>query len=375
MKKFYEILEVAESASQEEIKKAYLKLAAKHHPDKNPSNKEAAEAKFKEISAAYEVLSDPKKREQYDRTGSADGFGGANGGQYSGRGMEFEQVFADLFGGADIFGGRSNRRVKKTNFAPKNGHDVEIGLTISFKESFTGAKQKVDYSRFIVCEHCHGACSEKDEKPVECAQCKGYGVVDVASGWASITYDCNLCQGQGLRIKNPCVFCRGSGRIRKQEEIEVVIPAGVESGNILRVEKKGDAGIYKGQYGNLLVGITVQKDKTFSRHEYDLQSTIRVPYSHLVLGCEIVVKLIDESEEILKIPAGCQIGEKIVIKGKGFPKIGSRSKGNFVVTVACDVPKKLSAAAAEKLKEYAAVADIEERKSEGFLSGFFKKFF
>ncbi len=377
MKKFYEILEISETASQEEIKKAYLKLAAKHHPDRNATNKEVAEAKFKEINVAYEILSDPKKREQYDRTGSSDGFGADTGGgrRYSGAGMEFEQVFADLFGGADIFGSRAARKTKRTSFAAKNGHDVEIALTITFKESYTGAKQKVEYSRFVVCEHCQGTCSEKDEKPIECQQCKGYGAVDVASGWASISYDCNVCQGQGLRIKNPCAPCRGSGRVRKQEELEISVPAGVETGNILRIEKKGDAGVYKGQYGNLLVAINIQKDKIFSRRDYDLESTLKVPYPHLVLGCEIMVKLIDDSEELLKIPAGCQIGERIVIKQKGFQKIGSKMRGNFVITVTCDIPKKLSDQGVSRLREYAAVIEVEEKKSEGFLSGLFKKFF
>ncbi len=377
-KNYYDVLGVSKDASPEEIKKAYMKLAMQHHPDKNLNNKIESEKKFKEINEAYETLSDSQKKKNYDTYGNSDNpFNNAGGGR---GGRQNTGSFEDLFsfftegGGEDIFGARQKQK-KRSQISPKNGHDVEIGLTITLKESFTGTKQKVNYSRFQSCSECKGMCGEKGEKPSECTQCKGTGVMTSQQGWMSVQYECNKCDGEGFNIKNTCKQCKGSGRIRINEETLVIIPAGIDTGNILRIYEMGDAGIYGGNYGNLMVAIQVQKDKTFSRSENDLLSTLQLPYPHLVFGCEILVKLIDDSEELLKIPSGCAVGEKIVIKNKGFFKAGSKTRGHFIVTVTCDIPKNLSINAENNLKEYATNLEINSKKTDGFLSGFFKKLF
>ena len=377
-KNYYDVLGVSKSATAEEIKKAYMKLAMQHHPDKNLNNKEEAEKKFKEINAAYETLSDTQKKKHYDTYGSDSPYTQSS----NSRGREqqggFEDFFSQFFtnGSAeDFFGGGTQKKRKRSQISAKNGHDVEIGLTITLKESFTGTKQKVNYSRFKECIDCKGMCGTKGEKASECSQCKGTGTISSQQGWMTVQYECNKCNGEGFNIKNPCATCKGSGRTRINEETIVVIPAGIDTGNVLRLSELGDAGVYGGQYGNLMIAVQVQKDRTFTRLENDLLSTLQLPYPHLVFGCEILVKLIDDSEELLKIPAGCMVGEKIIIKNKGFFKAGSKTRGNFVVTVTCDIPKNISIDAEKNLKEYAANLEIDNKKSDGFLSGFFKKLF
>lgn len=373
-KNFYDILGVSKTATQDEIKKAYMKLAMQYHPDKNINNKEEAEKKFKEINEANDILSDPKKRQQYDTFGHTNGMGGS---QRSQGGSGFEDIFSqfsDIFGG-DIFGQKQSKKNKKNQLDPKNGHNIEIGLTISLKEAFSGTKQRIEYSRFVKCSDCNGMCAEKGEKPSECTQCKGSGSIAVNQGWISMQYECNKCNGEGLIITNPCKTCRGSGRIRKSEITTISIPNGVESGTILPIPNMGDAGIYGGEYGDLLIAIKVQIDKIFTRRDADLESIIQLSYPHLVFGCEIMIRSIDDSEELLKIPTGCAVGEKIIIKNKGFFKIGTKNRGNFIITVTCDIPKKLSPQASEDLKKFSCHLDDSEKKSEGFLSGFFKKLF
>lgn len=377
-KNYYDILGISKTASAEEIRAAYKKLALQYHPDRNLNNQAEAEAKFKEIQAAYECLSDPTKKQAYDTYGSESPYG-QSGRQHSNNGFHgtgFEDIFSQMFGGNDVFGSKKEKR-KKGELSPRAGHDVEITVTISLKESFTGIKQKVEYSRFVQCFTCKGMCCLPGEKPVECARCHGTGYAAVnQGGFFSVQYECSACNGEGLIIKNGCVTCRGTGRQRVQESTQIVIPAGIEKGNILKLNDMGDAGLFGGTNGSLLVAINVQKDATFTREGNNLCSVLKLPYPYLVMGCEIVIKLIDDSEEVLKVPAGSQINDTIVLKGKGFAKPGSKIKGNCVVSLMCDIPKALSSEAEKHLKEYASTLKLDEKKSQdGFLSGFFKKLF
>lgn len=376
-KNYYEILGVNKNATDIEIKAAYKKLALQYHPDRNPNNKEEAEKKFKEINAAYDIIGDPQKRKEYDIRGESPYGNYGGGSQRSSGGADFGDFFSQFFNGdADIFGSSRRKQNKKTKFTPKNGHDVEIGITITLKEAFTGTKQKVKYSRFELCPECKGMCTKNPESIAECPQCHGSGTITGQQSFFSVQYECPQCHGEGLIVKNPCSNCKGSGRIRTNKETTVSIPAGIETGNILAMSELGDAGIHGGKYGNLMIAVRVQTDKTFTREGNDLLSTLKLPYPHLVFGCEILVKSIDENEELLKIPAGSQVGSKITIKGKGFHKPNSSSKGNFIVTLTCDIPSSLSIEAEKNLKQYAANLEIQEKKSsEGFLSGFFKKLF
>lgn len=377
-KNYYEILGVSKTATIEEIKAAYKKLALQYHPDRNINNKEEAEKKFKEINAAYDVLSDSQKRNEYDVTGgNSYGQGGYGKHQSYGGAGGFEDFFSQFFGESDVFGqAKQKKHKKKTHMTPKNGHDVEIGITITLKEAFTGTKQKVQYSRFKTCSDCNGTCGLKGEKPIECSQCGGSGVMSSQQSIFSVQFECSHCGGEGLVVKHNCTTCKGSGRIRVTEETTIAIPAGIETGNVLSISDFGDSGIYGGRYGNLMIAVRVQADQTFNRDGNDLFSILKLPYPHLVFGCEILIKSIDDSEELLKIPTGSQVGDKITIKGKGFSKPGSKTKGNFVITLTCDIPRSLSSEAEQNLKEYATNLEIQEKKgSDGFLSGFFKKLF
>lgn len=383
-KDFYEVLGVAKNATDSEIKSAYLKLAMKYHPDKNKENKEEAEKKFKEIVEAYEVLSDQEKRKRYDQLGAEAYTQSTQGGYGSGQGFSgFEDIFsqfANMFGegvfGNGGFGGKRSSK-QKTGFSPRNGHDVESEIKISLKESFTGTKESIKINRFISCEKCKGSGSEKGTTPEKCQTCKGTGSMNFQQGWIVVSQECNVCNGEGLVIKDPCRECRGAKRVRKSENINITIPAGINNGDLLRVSKYGDVGIHGGDSGDLLVRVYVMEDKTYKRVGDNLESTIKVPYPHLVFGCEIVVNTIDGTTEAIKINEGCQVGERIIIKNKGFNKLKSRGKGDFIVTITCDIPKKLSKKAAENLKNYSEEIGVTktEKDSEGFLSGFFKNLF
>jgi molecular chaperone DnaJ len=383
---FYEVLGVSKNATEAEIKSAYLKLAMKYHPDKNLNNKEEAEKKFKEVGEAYEVLSSPEKKRVYDQLGS-DGYernknnGGFNyEGFNSAGGSSFEDLFShfsEMFG-SDIFEDGRRSKKKKKQFSPKSGQDIQINLTISLKDSFTGIKEKISYEKFSICIDCKNTGAENGILTTDiCSKCNGSGQINVNQGWISFVQPCTKCNGEGVFLKNPCKKCKGTSRIQKREETTVFIPAGIDNGNILRVSGAGDSGIFGGENGDLLININVQKDKTFFRSGDNIESSIKIPYPHLVFGCEIVVKNIDDSEHILKVPAGCQVNEKLSIKGKGFSKVnGGRGNGDFIITMICDIPKNTSEKGKEYLKKYSEELEINKnQKNEGFLSGFFKNLF
>jgi molecular chaperone DnaJ len=368
---FYEVLGVAKTASQDEIKAAYRKLALKYHPDRNPDNKEAEE-KFKEAAQAYEVLSDPEKRKKYDQFGHA-GFEGMGGGHGHG-GMNMDDIFSsfgDIFG--DIFGGGHQRGRKKTGPEPLQGHDLHRDVEITLKESYTGSKQEIRYHRFFPCESCSGQGMQAGTKAHQCSKCGGTGQVHYQQGFFMYSQACGACHGQGFIISSPCKECGGQSRVQKFDKFSVNIPAGVFHNAELRIAGKGDAGVYGGPAGDLYLRIKVKPDPVFKRIDDDLVCSVMLTYPQLVLGAQVDIDLIDGSKETIKVPKGCSVGERIVIPGKGFARLRGKGSGSLVVITQCHIPKKLSAEAKELLHEYAQKLE-NPSKEEGYIMGFFKKF-
>ena len=375
----YEVLGVSKSASKDEIKTAYRKLAMKYHPDRNPDNKEAEE-KFKEAAAAYEVLSDEQKKARYDQYGQAgvDGMGGMGGNQNMNMDdifSNFGDIFESMFGGNT--GAGSGFRQRQTAGKPQaqRGHDRHTSVTISLKDAYTGLKKEISYSHLSMCEACKGKAMEPGTSAKTCDKCKGHGEVQYRQGFFMYSQSCTACSGQGFTIPSPCKTCGGRSRKQKLDKFTITIPAGIFNGAELRVTDKGDAGIYGGAAGDLFLEVQVSEDKNFKRVNDDLECTVMLTYPQLVFGCQLEIENIDGSKENLKIPKGCPVGERIVIVGKGFNSLRSRTKGNLVVITQCQIPKKLEDDAKDLLKEYSEKIGTDTSKnSDGAISGFFKKF-
>jgi molecular chaperone DnaJ len=369
---YYEILGVSKTASAEEVKAAYRKLALKYHPDRNPGNKEAEE-KFKEAAEAYEVISDVEKRKRYDQFGHAGMAGGPGMGGFNSHGMNMDDIFenfGDIFG--DIFGAE-RRAKKKTGPEPRRGHDLHKDITITLKESYTGTKQEIGYYHFAQCEECKGKGMQPGTKAVQCPTCKGTGQVHFTQGFFMYSQACSKCNGQGFTIPSPCKGCNGQSRKQIYDKFSVNIPAGIFDGAELRITGKGDAGVYGGSTGDLFLKVQVKSDAHFKRVEDDLECTVLVTYPQLVLGSQVEIENIDGTKETIKINKGCAVGERIIIPGKGFPKLRGTGKGNLIVITNCDIPKKLSAKAKELLTEYSKEIGTTTQGNSG-ISGFFKKF-
>jgi molecular chaperone DnaJ len=369
-KDYYDILGVAQKASGEDIKKAYRKLAIKYHPDKNPDNKEA-ENKFKEATEAYEVLSDTAKRARYDQFGHAGMQGGSDYGQHANMNDIFENfgdVFSDLFGGSP-----KGKRKGRSGPSPKQGHDLAKAMTISLKEAFSGVKKDISVYHYISCDSCRGSGSRSGTGAVQCSTCHGSGEMRYQQGFFMFAQPCSRCSGDGFIIESPCPTCKGQSRVQKYETLSVSIPAGVYDGAELRLNGKGDAGVFGGPSGNLHLQISVTPEKNFIRHNNDLITHVMLTYPQLVLGCQIEVTSIDGSRETVKIARGTQVGKEIMIPSKGFPDIRGKGRGNFIIITNCDIPTKLDSATKKALQEYADSLG-EKTTSEGGVSEFFKKF-
>lgn len=367
---YYEILGVSKTASLDEIKAAYRKLALKYHPDRNPDNKEAEE-KFKEAAAAYEVLSDQQKRAQYDQFGhAADSMGGA-GFNYQGSMDDIFEHFGDIFG--DIFGGQQRRR-KRSGLTPKRGHDLAQDLSINLEDAFLGIKKDVTYYHYVSCETCNGKGMPAGSAPETCSHCKGAGEVTYRQGIFAYSQACSVCSGEGFIIKNPCPTCKGRSRIQQYDTISINIPKGVFDGAELRVAGRGDAGVYGGEYGDLFLRIHVMPHPHFKRVDDNLEVSVTLTYPQLVLGCQIEIENIDKTKELIKIPRGCKVGERVTIAGKGFHKLRGKGRGNLIVTTICDIPKKLSSVAEATLRTYSEQIGTKIDGAQGTIAGFFKKF-
>lgn len=374
---FYEILGVSKTASKDEIKSAYRKLAMKYHPDRNPDNKEAEE-KFKEASEAYQTLSDDQKRKQYDQFGHTGmDFGGfGNGG---GQGMDFEDIFGsfgDIF--ENIFGGgggqRQRQRKKPTGPQPQKGHNRHIEVKISLKDAFEGTKKDISFYRLFPCEDCSGKGMKQGTSLDLCPDCKGAGQIQYQQGFFIHSQICPKCHGEGYIISSPCISCSGQSRKQKLEKLTVTIPKGIFNNAELRIAGKGDSGTYGGPAGDLYVRVEILPDKAFKRVENNLECQVLLTYPQLVFGSQVEIESIDGSKHSIKIPKGCTSGEKIVIKGKGFQNIRNKQFGDLVIITQCHIPKKLDSKASSLLKEYSEEIGTGTEDSEGAISSFFKKF-
>jgi molecular chaperone DnaJ len=366
---YYEVLQVSRSASGDEIKKSYRRLAVQHHPDRNPGNKEA-EDKFKEAAEAYEILSDTSKRQRYDQFGHA----GVNGNGFGGGGFNnvddifenFGSIFEDLFGmgGGRRRGGGSRAR---------KGNDLRYDLKIEFEESVLGVEKKIQIPRRVVCASCEGSGAAKGTKPVNCSTCKGQGQVAIQQGFFTYASTCPDCNGAGKKITNPCGDCRGTGFQTKSSNINVKIPAGIDSGMRLRVSGEGEAGANGGPAGDLYVFIEVEEDPNFKREEFDLVYSLKVGVAQAILGCEVEVNCFEESPRVIDIPAGTQPGERIVIHGAGIPKLEKygRGKGDLIIEVNVEIPTKVPKEAEEHLREFASKMGQQVKNGSGFFDKIF----
>ncbi len=359
-KDYYEILGVDKNVSDDELKKAYRKLAKKYHPDANPDNKKEAEAKFKEVNEAYEVLSNPEKRKMYDQFGTADpnqGFGGAGGPfggrngyySYSSSGNGFEgfgdfgdlgDIFSSFFGGG--FGGRNSRN----DNGPKQGADLRANLDITFEESFLGIQKQIGINRNETCTLCHGNGAKPGTKKQTCSVCHGTGQVKQMQttifGQVQTVRPCTNCNGTGEIIPEPCPECKGKGTIRKQVKVTVKIPAGIDDGQTIVLRGEGEPGIKGGAKGDLYITIRVKKHSIFTRNGQDVNCEIPITFTQATLGADIEVPMVDGTKEIFKIPEGTQPGTKFTIRNKGFKNLNNGFTGNFVFTVLVQVPKRLT---------------------------------
>jgi len=368
-KDFYEILGVQKNAAAEEIKKAYRKLALKYHPDRNPDNK-AAEEKFKEAAEAYEVLSDAKKRQQYDQYGHA-GLGSSGGEPHFGNMNDIFEHFGDIFG--DFFGGggKKSQRASKTGPSPRQGHDLTKTIEISLKDAYVGCKQTINIYHFVSCPDCKQTGCKGDSKPAKCPKCKGSGELHFQQGFLTFSQPCPECNGDGFKITNPCPTCRGNSRVQKTENLTVNIPEGIFDGAELRLSGKGDAGIYGGPTGDLYLKVLVVENSKFYRKNNDLVTHITLSYPELVLGTQIEIENIDGNKEIIKINPGTPIGKEIMHPGKGFKNLRGHDKGNLIIIIQCDIPKKLDTETKKALQTYAEKL-VASQGSSG-ISSFFKK--
>jgi molecular chaperone DnaJ len=335
---YYEVLGVGRTAGDPEIKSAYRKLALKHHPDRNPGSKDA-EDKFKEAAEAYSVLADADKRRMYDRFGHAGLGAGAGGGFDPTVFTGFEDILGglgDIFGMGDLFGGGARGRR-----GPQRGADLRYDLEIAFEESARGAETSIQIPRNETCESCSGSGAAPGSKPTACPQCQGRGQLRYQQGFFTVARTCGQCRGTGQIITKPCTTCRGAGRIQKERKLTVKIPAGIATGQRLRISGEGEAGPGGGPAGDLYVVIHVQEHPFFQREGNDLYAEVPLNFTTVALGGEITIPTLD-GEEPFDVPEGTQSGQTFRLKGRGVPDVSGRGKGDLLITVRVTTPKKLN---------------------------------
>ncbi len=354
---YYEVLGVEKTATDEELKKAYRKLAKKYHPDANPDNKAEAEAKFKEVNEAYETLSDAQKRRMYDQFGpdGPQGFGGGSGGPYGQGGYysysssgfdgfsdfgDLGDIFSSFFGGG--FGGKSSR----TNSGPTKGADLKASVEITFEEAYLGVEKEIVLSRNETCDTCHGSGAKPGTHVETCQICHGTGTVKQVQttilGQMQTQRTCTNCHGTGTVIKEPCESCKGKGTIRKKDKLKVKITAGIDDGQTIVLRGEGEPGEKGGPKGDLYIVIRMKKHSIYTRKGDNVFCDIPITFTQATLGSEIEVPMVDGSKEKYKVPEGTQPGTKFTIRNRGFKSVNNGYQGDFIFTVQVQVPKRLT---------------------------------
>lgn len=341
---YYEILEVSKDASDSDLKKAYRRLAMKYHPDRNPGDEEA-EARFKEIKEAYEVLSDPQKRQAYDQMGheGVSGQGGFGGGAQGFGGFDFGDIFEDMFG--DMFGGGGRQRSRA-----QAGADLQYELTLSLEEAIQGKTVDIKIPTFESCQDCKGSGAKKGTKPQKCSQCDGQGALHIQQGFLAVQQTCPYCKGQGTVIKDPCGSCRGEGRRRVEQTVAVKVPPGVDTGNRIRISGKGEAGANGGPDGDLYVLINVKPHKIFERQRNDLKCEVPISFTVAALGGEVEVPTL-EGKVKLEVPEETQTGKQLRLRGKGVKSVNTHTPGDLICQVVVETPVNLTKKQQELLRE------------------------
>jgi molecular chaperone DnaJ len=356
---FYDLLGVGREAAEDELKKAYRKLAMQYHPDRNQGDKEA-EHKFKELSEAYDVLRDGDKRAAYDQFGHAafEGGGGQRGGFDFG--SSFADVFDDLFG--DFMGGG------RTGRSRTRGADLRFNLEITLEDAFHGKKHTVRVPTSVSCESCHGSGAASETAPATCPSCRGHGKVRTQSGFFTVERTCPTCQGAGKVIENPCQACHGSGRVQRNKSLAVTIPAGVEDGTRIRLAGEGEAGLRGGPAGDLYIFLSIAAHRLFQREGTHIYCRVPIPMTTAALGGTIEVPTIEGGRARVNIPGGTQAGRQFRLKGKGMPAMRGHGTGDLYIQTVIETPVNLSKRQKELLREFEAGGTNHSPESEGFFS-------
>ena len=351
---YYEVLGVSKNATDDELKKAFRKLAKKYHPDANPDNKEEAEKKFKEVNEAYETLSDKQKRQMYDQFGfdGPQNFGGGQGGYYSyGSGFDGFGGFSDFGDFGDLgdifssfFGGSSSR--SRSSNGVRRGADLKVNLDITFEEAYLGVEKEISISREDTCDICHGSGAKPGSKVDTCTMCHGTGQIKQVQttilGQMQTTRTCPTCHGEGKVIHETCEACRGKGTVKKQARIKVKIPAGIDENQTVVLRGEGAPGQKGGAKGDLYITVHIKRHSIFTRQDYNVLCDIPITFTQATLGAELEIPMVDGSKEKFRIPEGTQTGTRFRIKGKGFKAVNRSYEGDLIFTVEVQTPKRLS---------------------------------